>query len=50
MTLRLHDIGFDGRARVRDLWAKKDLGILQNDGTFPVPPHGAILLKVTGVR
>lgn len=50
MTLRFHNIGFDGRARVRDLWAKKDLGILPNDSTFPVPPHGAILLRVTGVR
>jgi len=40
------EIGFKGPVHVRDVWAGKDLGIL--DGSYPVtlPGHGVVLLKV----
>jgi len=31
---------------VRDLWQRRDLGVLQEKFTATVPRHGAVLLKV----
>ncbi|PUB24778.1 carbohydrate binding protein with CBMX2 domain [Promicromonospora sp. AC04] len=45
------DIGLDGDAKVRDLWARKDLGTFE--GGFvaqDVPIHGARLIKVTPAK
>ena len=48
MTANFADLGLDGSATVRDLWARKDLG--QFNGSYTaavVPPHGVRLFKVT---
>ncbi|HEX8724211.1 MAG TPA: glycoside hydrolase family 27 protein [Gemmatimonadaceae bacterium] len=35
------------RATVRDLWAHKDLGVIENHYTANVPSHGVVMLRVT---
>jgi hypothetical protein len=48
MTANWADLGLDGSATVRDLWAKKDLGQFASGYTAAsVPPHGVRLFKVT---
>jgi alpha-galactosidase len=48
MTANWADLGLDGSATVRDLWAKKNLGQFTSGYTAAtVPPHGVRLLKVT---
>jgi hypothetical protein len=48
MTVNFADVGLDGSAKVRDLWAKKDLGDFKSSFTAAtVPPHGVRLLTVT---
>ncbi len=39
-------LGLSGRLHVRDLWLRKDFGLLEGGLEVPVPAHGAILLKV----
>ncbi|MFC9690914.1 X2-like carbohydrate binding domain-containing protein [Kribbella sp. NPDC056951] len=48
MTATFADLGLTGSAKVRDLWAKKDLGTFNGSFTAnDVPIHGARLFKVT---
>lgn len=48
MTVNLTDLGLDGSAKVRDLWAKKDLGSVDSEFTATdVPIHGTRLLTFT---
>ena len=35
-----------GRASVRDLWARKDLGFFADSYTVNVPAHGVVLVKI----
>ncbi|MGH7689660.1 MAG: glycoside hydrolase family 27 protein, partial [Gemmatimonadaceae bacterium] len=35
------------QATVRDLWAHKDLGVVENRYTADVPSHGVVMLRVT---
>ncbi len=46
VTVQLRDLGVGKSAMVRDLWAGKDLGRLQNSFTATVPPHAVVLLRV----
>jgi len=46
-SLDLADIGFAGPAKVRDLWQHADLGMMTHV-TSTVPPHGCLVLKITG--
>ncbi len=39
-------IGIKGRMKVRDLWARKDLGVMDRFG-LNLPPHGSGLFKLT---
>ncbi|TCO14324.1 alpha galactosidase A [Kribbella steppae] len=51
MTANWADLGLDGSATVRDLWAKKNLGEFASGYTAAtVPPHGVRLFKVTPQR
>ncbi|MFG1911367.1 X2-like carbohydrate binding domain-containing protein [Kribbella sp. NPDC048928] len=48
MTVNFVDLGLDGSAKVRDLWARKDVGSYASSFTAKdVPIHGVRLLKVT---
>jgi alpha-galactosidase len=41
------EIGVQGSAAVRDLWAHRDLGTFQNSFTAKVPKHGVLMIKIT---
>jgi hypothetical protein len=42
-------VGLDSSsARVRDLWAHEDLGVVTDEYTSAVPAHGVVMLEVTG--
>lgn len=48
MTVNFADLGLKGSAKVRDLWARKDVGMYASSYTAAdVPIHGVRLLKVT---
>ena len=46
ITVRFAEIGLGHSARMRDLWARKDLGSFAGSYTVDVPKHGAVLIKV----
>ncbi len=46
LTLRLKDVGFTGSVHARDLWAHKDLGILNGTYTVFVPQGGVVMLRL----
>jgi alpha-galactosidase len=46
ISVRFAAIGVGHSARVRDLWAGKDLGTMAEKYTAQVPRHGAALIKV----
>ncbi|MGB8481465.1 MAG: hypothetical protein WCE63_21875 [Acidobacteriaceae bacterium] len=46
ITLQLTDAGFAGPVHARDLWAHKDLGILQGSYTVVPPPGGVVMLRL----
>ena len=45
-TLPWADAGLTGKQSARDLWQRKDLGEFTDSISLPVPPHGAILLRL----
>jgi alpha-galactosidase len=47
MTLRLKDVGWNGSAATRDLWAHENIGVLSGEKTFVVPAHGVVMLRLT---
>jgi len=47
ITLQLEDAGFTGPVHARDLWAHRDLGILQGSYTVVVPPGGVVMLRLS---
>ena len=47
VTLHLRDIGFEDRAKVRDLWKHEDVSATHGTYTVTVPPHGVVMLKVS---
>jgi alpha-galactosidase len=48
VTARWADLGIRGRARVRDAWARKDLGSFTDSFTIEVEPHGVAALLLDG--
>ena len=50
VTAKWPDLGINGTHTVRDLWSQKDLGNFSGQFSAPVPPHGAMLIKVTSVK
>jgi len=47
-TVRWSDLGLMPNASVRDLWSRKDLGQFNDGYTVKIPPHGSMLIKVSG--
>ena len=49
MAVSWQELGlpFDAELKVRDLWAKKDIGRIQDGYRFQVVPHGSGLYKLT---
>jgi len=46
ISLSFMQIGFKGECKVRDLWARKDIGKFTNEISLYVRMHGARLLKI----
>jgi hypothetical protein len=40
-----NDVGLTGKQKLRDLWLRKDAGIMKERYTMRVPSHGAVLLR-----
>jgi alpha-galactosidase len=43
------ELGLMPNASVRDLWSRKDLGQFADGYSGELPPHGSVLIKVSGV-
>lgn len=50
MSLKIEQLGFKGACKVRDLWAKKDIGEYSNEISLYVRKHGARLLKINEAK
>jgi alpha-galactosidase len=48
MSVNFAQIGLHGPATVRDLWLKKDLGVVEGTFRAYVPRHGVVLVKIQG--
>ena len=46
MTASFRDVGVGDTATIRDLWARKDLGVFKESYTAKVPAHSVVMLKV----
>ena len=46
VTVQWSDLGLSGAQLVRDLWQRRDLGVIENVYSVEVPRHGAVMLKV----
>jgi alpha-galactosidase len=46
VKVRLKELGLGPRATVRDLWARKDLGTIQETLSAEVGEHGVVFLKL----
>lgn len=46
VSVSLSQLGLTGAQRVRDLWKRQDLGVL-DELSFSLPPHSSLLLKLT---
>ncbi|MCX6145612.1 MAG: NPCBM/NEW2 domain-containing protein [Ignavibacteriales bacterium] len=50
ISLKTEQLGFQGACRVRDLWAREDVGRQANEISLYVRRHGARLLKISPVQ
>jgi alpha-galactosidase len=46
ITVKFSQIGVGNRAAVRDLWARKDLGVFNGSYSADVPQHGVVMIRV----
>jgi hypothetical protein len=49
VTVKWVDLGFSGSADVRDLWAREDLGVQENEYSVTLNPHASSLVHVKPV-
>ena len=47
VTVHFRDLGLPDAVRLRDLWARKALGVFHDSYTATVPRHGVVMLKAT---
>ena len=50
ISLKIAQLGLKGACKVRDLWAKKDIGEFTNEVLLYVRNHGAKLLKISELK
>lgn len=46
VSVNFHQLGYSHPVRARDLWEKKDLGVLKDGYTTTVPRHGVVLIEI----
>lgn len=49
-SVGLNLLGFEGKTKVRDLIARKDLGTVTDKVEHEVPPHGSMILRLDGTK
>jgi len=49
ITVKFNQIGIGGRAAVRDLWARKDLGVFDDSFSADVHQLGGVLIRIKPV-
>jgi len=50
VKIDLNELGFQGKCKIRDLWAKKDIGVFSGTEFAPlIENHGARLYKVSAI-
>ncbi len=49
VSVRLSELGVDGRRRVRDLWRQQDLGVTDDGVTAAIAAHGAAVVRLGAV-
>lgn len=47
ITLKLSEVGFSSNAKMRDLWAGKDVTATNGSYTVMLPKHGVVLLRIS---
>ncbi len=50
VKVKWEELGLSGECRVRDLWARRHQGIVADELSSTVPPHGAQLYRVSPLR
>jgi len=50
VLLKFDQIGLKGKCSVRDLWARKELGVFENEFAPQILQHGAGMYKITPVQ
>lgn len=50
VALKLNDIGLSGKSKVRDLWAKRDLGEVDDQVSLWINDHGARMVRIRRVK
>ena len=50
IMVNFSDLGFSGKAIVRDLWTQKDLGVFSDSFSSELPLHGAGLYRIEPVK
>jgi hypothetical protein len=50
VAVQLQQLGFSGTCKVRDLWAKEDIGSFKGEFTADINSHGAGLYKISGKK
>ena len=46
ITFHLRQVGYSHPVHARDLWAHKDVGVIQDSYTAVVPSHGVVMLRL----
>lgn len=49
VSISLDQLNLTGNIQGKDLWSGREAGLLQNELTAMVPPHGAALYRLTGI-
>ncbi|MBZ5580725.1 MAG: glycoside hydrolase family 27 protein [Acidobacteriia bacterium] len=50
VPVKWSDLGLPQNCVVRDLWAKKDLGVVVDGQALPIAPHASRILRITPAR
>lgn len=50
ISVKTSQLGFKSSCRVRDVWARRDIGEYANDISLYIPNHGARLLRISEIK
>lgn len=48
VAVDLQDLGFSGKAKVRDIWKQQDMGMESGKLSATIAPHGVMMVRVAG--